>query len=518
MASGLDTDAMVKALTMPYKQKVDTAKQDQLLMELKKDKWKEVNTKVQGFYTNYLSKMRLGGTFLNEKTNVSNPNLIDITGKFSDGAHELEIVSLAKKAMLETAQVADKNLDIKTLTYPIELKIDGEVVSLDQGDLKTTDATFEDLAKRMQEKIQNSPNLTEEQKGNTQFKYDKDAGGFIINSTSNLELNGHADTLKALGVTGATTATAGKAVVKYNGMTIESNTNEIKLDGVKINLKGTGTVHITSSLDTEGVFDFVKEFVNEYNKLMDELNTMIDAPYNKDYKPLTEEQKKGMSEDEIKIWNEKVEKSILRKDPVLEKLTNSMRDMMGSVVGGNEFGSLKGIGISTGDWKEQGKLYIDETKLKEAIEKNPKGVMDLFAGDENEADAKVAMAKKNGWYDKDGNLKVDTGTGLPYDLNAKWSGLSVDEQKKYMKQTVGIGDRLYDTLTEMFKGDTLKSSNYLFNDKALDKQIGGQKNKVSELERKMYRMEDYYYKKFTAMEKAMSMLNNQSQSLMSQLG
>ncbi|MEG0153737.1 MAG: flagellar cap protein FliD N-terminal domain-containing protein, partial [Cellulosilyticaceae bacterium] len=163
MASGLDTDAMVKALTMPYKQKVDTAKQDQLLMELKKDKWKEVNTKVQGFYTNYLSKMRLGGTFLNEKTNVSNPNLIDITGKFSDGAHELEIVSLAKKAMLETAQVTDKNVDIKTLTYPIELKIDGEVVSLDQGDLKTTDATFEDLAKRMQEKIQNSPNLTEEQ-------------------------------------------------------------------------------------------------------------------------------------------------------------------------------------------------------------------------------------------------------------------------------------------------------------------------------------------------------------------
>lgn len=518
MASGLDTDAMVQALTMPYKQKVDTAKQDQLLLELKKDKWKEVNTKVQGFYTNYLSKMRLDGTFLSEKVNISNPNLLDIIGKFPDGTHELEIVSLAKKAMLETKQVPDKDIDITTLNYPIELKIDGKTISLDVGDLSATDKTLEDLAKRMQEKIQNSPDLTKEQKANTQFKYDKDASGFIINSTSNVELGADITTLTALGVTGATTAIAEKAVVKYNGMTIESNTNEIKVDGVTVNLKGTGTVHITSSLDTEGVFDFVKEFVNEYNKLMDELNTMIDAPYNKNYKPLTEEQKKDMSEDEIKLWNEKVEKSILRKDPVLEKLTNGMRDIMSSVVGGNEFGSLSSIGISSGNWKEQGKLYIDETKLKEAIEKNPKGVMDLFAGNENEADAKVVMAKKSGWYDKDGKLKNDPITGLPYDLDAKWISLNTDDQKKYMKQTVGIGDRLYDTLTEMFKGDTLKSSNFLFNDKVLDKQIGGQKTKVSQLESKMYRMEDYYYKKFTAMEKAMSMLNNQSQSLMSQLG
>lgn len=41
---------------------------------------------------------------------------------------------------------------------------------------------------------------------------------------------------------------------------------------------------------------------------------------------------------------------------------------------------------------------------------------------------------------------------------------------------------------------------------------------MAKLEDKMYRMEDMYYKQFTAMEKMLSQLNNQSNWLMSQLG
>src|SRR5690606_23421910 len=41
------------------------------------------------------------------------------------------------------------------------------------------------------------------------------------------------------------------------------------------------------------------------------------------------------------------------------------------------------IGITTGTWQDKGKLIIDETKLRKAIEDNPQLVADMFmkAGD-----------------------------------------------------------------------------------------------------------------------------------------
>ena len=61
IASGLDTDSMVKELVSAYsikKQKYDKQLQKQ---EWIMSKWSDVNKKVYGFYAGTLSSMRLSG-------------------------------------------------------------------------------------------------------------------------------------------------------------------------------------------------------------------------------------------------------------------------------------------------------------------------------------------------------------------------------------------------------------------------------------------------------------------------
>ncbi len=72
IASGLDTDSMVKELVSAYsikKQKYDKQLQKQ---EWIMSKWSDVNKKVYGFYAGTLSSMRLSGEYGVKTTYISN--------------------------------------------------------------------------------------------------------------------------------------------------------------------------------------------------------------------------------------------------------------------------------------------------------------------------------------------------------------------------------------------------------------------------------------------------------------
>ena len=56
--------------------------------------------------------------------------------------------------------------------------------------------------------------------------------------------------------------------------------------------------------------------------------------------------------------------------------------------------ALKAIGISpSNDWKDGGKIVLDEEKLKKAIEENPENVRDLFAKQSSPTEAGGIMTK-----------------------------------------------------------------------------------------------------------------------------
>ncbi len=71
LASGTDTESMVKAMLGNYQLKYDTAQKEQLLLELKLEKYKEVNSQVVNFYDTNLRSMRMQSTFTATNTTIS---------------------------------------------------------------------------------------------------------------------------------------------------------------------------------------------------------------------------------------------------------------------------------------------------------------------------------------------------------------------------------------------------------------------------------------------------------------
>ena len=68
------------------------------------------------------------------------------------------------------------------------------------------------------------------------------------------------------------------------------------------------------------------------------------------------------------------------------------------------------------------------------------------------------------------------------------------------------------------KGTTLSSTYKVYNDKEMDKQYANYTKLISSWEKKVSEKEDYYYKKFTAMEKALAQMDSQTSALSGLIG
>ncbi len=104
LASGMDTDALVSAMLTSYEDKYKTAQKEQALLELKLDKYKEVNNKVVDFYDNSLRDMRLESTFTQTNTSVSNPNVVEIISGGQDNDY-IEVQQTAKPGQVATSSI-----------------------------------------------------------------------------------------------------------------------------------------------------------------------------------------------------------------------------------------------------------------------------------------------------------------------------------------------------------------------------------------------------------------------------
>lgn len=484
LASGLDTESIVESMVAVQKAKVDTSKQAKLLLELQKDKEKELSSRVKEFMLNYSAKLRFSSGFAKLNTSSTNPAVNVASGTVS-GEFEIENISIAKNAKLSTESLGKSG--VTTLgDLGITFK-EGEdtVIRISDGvdekgkeivtDVKVTSSTtLSDLAKKLKDVAPNS-NIT----------YDENAKGFFIsgkNTGSNSFINLEAvkiaksedgsvvETVDSsitdkLGI--KTTSDKGKdATFTFEGMKITSASNNVTVNGLSLELKDdvTGSVKLNATQDKDAIFNTVKELITEYNKLLTDLNAMVEASPNKSYKPLLDEQKAEMSESEITAWNKKIEDSLFAGNDTIRKVVSSLKDSMSGSFGGI---TLRDLGIESNSWQDKGVLTVTDDKLRSMVNDNPEKVIELFAGDG----------------------KLD-----------------------------GIADKMYSDLTNKFKAvNGIKSSTSLFNDIIKTKNITDEAKKADKLEERRKALEDMYYKKFTAMEKMLSQLNSQS-SWLSNLG
>lgn len=274
-------------------------------------------------------------------------------------------------------------------------------------------------------------------------------------------------------------------------------TNNFTVDGVTYTLLSAdpgvkNTIKLTR--DSETTYNSIKNFVDKYNELIDKINTELSEKYNRDYLPLTAEQKEAMSEDDIKKWEDKARTGLLHNDSALSQIVADMRMALYNSIEGVP-GGLSAIGITTGTYDQKGKLIINEEKLKNAINNSPDQVMNIFA-----KESEIS-------YSPDGDS-----TGNRYREN-------------------GIINRLYDILQDNIrtmrdvngnKGTLLEKAGFIGDasefDNAFYNEISNYDKKIDELTEKLIDKENAYYAKFTALEKMMSRMNSQSSWLAAQLG
>ncbi len=178
------------------------------------------------------------------------------------------------------------------------------------------------------------------------------------------------------------------------GQQLEQTTNTFTQNGLTITLNNTSktATTINTILDTQKNFDSIKNFVDKYNDVIDKMNKKVREEKYRDYQPLTDAQRKELSEDEVKKWEEKAMSGVLKNDSYLQDGLNQFRSVISSKIDtGYSYTSgtdtiqlqyMSQIGItSTSDFRDGGKLKIDETKLKKMLEEQPEGVYKLFTAD-----------------------------------------------------------------------------------------------------------------------------------------
>lgn len=278
-----------------------------------------------------------------------------------------------------------------------------------------------------------------------------------------------------------------QTITLIDGATTKKMTTKSNTDGTVIQKIDSGTVNqytsisLSGSTDVTALKDKIVSFINDYNTLLSSINTKLYEKRDKNYLPLTDEQKKEMTDDQIEKWETKAQAGLLRKDSDLERITNTMKNSMSSVISGTGL-YLEKIGIKpVKDYAEKNGMYtVDESKLTQALQENAGSVKDLFTRAASDTDKK----------DKGGIL-----TQLKAVIN--------DEFKKgtsILSKKVGLDG----TNTQY--------------DNALSKSINEKKQLVKQLNYKLSDRENALYKKYSALEKALQSLNSQQSSLTSMLG
>lgn len=351
-------------------------------------------------------------------------NLIAGNGKDSD-AYAAKVAALTTSISSEQTKLDDNKL-VKELAAIKD----------------TTSSEYKTALKNMVETVNSAHNLSSNAQYNTKAKK-------VEGEDAEIWLNG----------------------VQYTGSSSTFTINNLTIEALATT--GNDEISITTSTDTQGIYDKVKDFLTEYNNIINEMTKLYNASSSKGYEPLTDDEKDSMSDKEIEKWETKIKDSLLRNDSTLNGVMSAMTSAMSQAVeiDGKKY-SLSSFGIHTLGYlnaadNEQNAYHID--------------------GDED-----------------------DTNTSGNADKLMKAISEDPDTIMQFMQN---VTTNLYNAIGDKMKSTTLSSAFTIYNDKQMTTQYTDYTKLIKEWETKISDKEDYYYKKFSSMESALTKLNSTQSSL-----
>lgn len=528
MVSGLDTDSIVKELVSAYSTKKEKYKKEQTKLGWKQEIWKDLNKEVNTFYKS-VGNLRFEGGYSTKKTTSSDTAKATVSAGSNavTGTQKLHVLSTAQSGYLTGGKItaSDSSAKVTSSTKLSELGFtedetalkfiakdkDGKDIS---ADIKLSkDSTISDAVKALRDVGLNAS--FDENNGriflsssatgaSTDFSLKSDGSDASKNLLNTLALNTDASEVTEASKR-ATKIDGSDAAIVLNGVVYTSSSNNFSINGLSISvnavtdsvdlskaktngsldadkisdmlvntpLNDSEAISITTSTDTQGIYDKIKDFITSYNNIINKMTKLYNADSAGNYEPLTDDEKSEMSDSEIEKWETKIKDSLLRRDSTLSTVMSAMTTAMsgGATVNGKTY-FLSNFGISTLGYmnaaeNEQNAYHID--------------------GDEDDENT-------SGNTDK-----------LMTALNS-----DPDTVMDFMKQ---MATNLYNAIDKQMTSTTLRSKYSIYNDKEMTTQYKNYTTTIKEWETKISDKEDYYYKKFSSMESALSKLNSQTSSL-----
>lgn len=462
LASGLDTELLIKQLMELERTPVKRLQQRKSTLQIQKGAWHDLYTRLSTLQSK-LSELKLAYTFNSYKATSSNPDVLTAsTGSGATaGSYHVGIIQLAQAHKVAGAKYS-------SVTEPLGLSGTFYITVASKTRYVTISNT---------DSLQNIKNLinTVTPEGGT----GPGAGDIVtativdnrliitsktIGEAGEISFSDPDHILENLGLVDSTGNILSEANIQapqdakftIDGITVTRSTNSVSdaIPGVTLNLLGITdknyngiiesgeTINLQVSRDTQRAVDAIQAFVNQYNSVMDFISTKI-----------------GKGGD-------------LQGDPTLARIQQTLWKMVTEIVEGTsgKYRTLWDIGISTGSvvgsgtltFDRSGKLTLDTSKLTAALEDDPEAVLALF---ENIADKGVAE-------------KLDT----------------------YINALVRSGDGILTT-----------------KEQSLQDIMDDLEEQINRLEERLAAKEEQLKKQFAAMEKALSMLQSQGAWLSSQI-
>lgn len=288
--------------------------------------------------------------------------------------------------------------------------------------------------------------------------------------------------LAALGFDGNETFTEGvNTSLTINGIDVETTSNSYTVDGTTFTFtEAAEGAEFTNEVtrDYSKPINAIKSFVEDYNKLIEEVYGYVDDEPNKDYYFLTDDdlEEMDLSESQQTKWENLAKKGILYRDSALSSIMSKLRTVIYNSVDaadGTKVG-LYTLGITTSsDWTSHGKLVFDDKISDEKFE-------EIFAQ----------------YADEFCELFTDTEKGIAYQfesiIKSATNTTGKESERGILVQKAGVS------------GTASATSNSLY------RQIESLKNTISTLKDRYEKQQDRYWSMYSNMETMLGGLNSQS--------
>ncbi|WP_277506098.1 flagellar filament capping protein FliD [Paenibacillus sp. PastF-1] len=482
----MDIDSIVKELMTAKRQPLVKLNQSKTLLEWQRDSYRDINSKLVDFKMNKLSEWNKSAQMNTQQAVVTgNTSAVkaDATANANGVEMTVNVTKLATRASAESSSLVSTSTSktATTSTLLSDIQHSGTVALPSKITINNVDIaiTSTDTISSLMGRINSSD-------AKVKASFDEVSGKLTLTSTEDgdktyLAANEIDSSLKSLlNLNTFNNAQKAQLTIKSSKsgteVPYESITNSLMVNGVSLTflaVSGTGGAStISTTPSTDKTVETIKSFVDTYNSLITTMSTKVGEEKYRNFPPLTDEQKSQMKEADITNWEAKAKSGLLKNDSILQTVISDLR----SVISKN-LGSLSDMGITTGQYYEGGKIYLDEAKLKQALTANPQRVTELFQGNSASIDGGI-FGQMSKLVDKSlDNIVTKAGTSkFTTDLTATYK-------------------------TESVMGRMLKDYN---------SRIDAMTDRLTDLETR-------YYKQFTAMETAMSKYNSQSSSLSSYL-